>query len=43
MKDLNVATVQFQSAPSDKDANLQIITVFVAHAASKDVDLIAFP
>jgi len=43
MKDVRVASVQFQHLPGDKAANLAIIGRFVARAAALDVQIIAFP
>src|SRR5258705_4325558 len=40
---LRVASVQFESAPGDKDANFRKIEAFVAQAAREDVRLIVFP
>jgi len=40
---LRAATVQFQHAPGDKQANLAQVTRFVKSAAEQDVRLIAFP
>jgi len=43
MKDLRVASVQFQHVPHDKPANLRTIRRFVEAAAKRKVRLIAFP
>lgn len=43
MKMLRAAAVQFQHAPGDKVANLAKVSDFVAQAAERDVELIAFP
>lgn len=43
MKTLRAAAVQFQHAPGDKVANLAKIGDFVARAAERGVELIAFP
>ena len=43
MRDLRVATVQFEHAPGDKQANMQKIRRFVAEAAAQKVEIIAFP
>lgn len=43
MKNVRVATVQFEHSPSDKMANLAKIKGFVAEAASHGVEIIAFP
>lgn len=43
MKNLRVATVQFQHVPSDKGANLTTIARFVEQAARANVELILFP
>lgn len=43
MKNMRVASVQFQHMPSDKPANLKKIQAFVAQAATRQVELIAFP
>ena len=40
---LRVASVQFESAPGDKDANFRKIESFVAQAAAQGVRLIVFP
>ena len=40
---LRVASVQFESAPGDKDANFGKIEAFVEQAARQDVRLIVFP
>jgi len=40
---LRAASVQFESAPGDKDANFRKIEKFVAEAAAKRVRLIVFP
>ncbi len=42
-KTLRVAAVQFQHAPGDKSANLNIIRRFVEQAAAQRVELICFP
>ena len=42
-KTLRVATVQFQHAPGDKAANLDVIRSFVERAATQRVQLICFP
>jgi predicted amidohydrolase len=43
MRDLRVATVQFQHAPGDKAYNLERIRHFVLAAARSGVELIVFP
>jgi predicted amidohydrolase len=43
MKNIRVASVQFQHAPGDKPANLNKIKAFVEQAAARRVELIAFP
>jgi predicted amidohydrolase len=43
MRDIRVATVQFQHAPGDRDYNLGRIRHFVAEAAASGVEIIAFP
>ena len=43
MKNLRAASVQFQHAPGDKEANLARVRTFAVRAAEQDVDLIAFP
>ena len=43
MKNIRVASVQFQHAPGDKPANLEKIRAFVEQAAARRVELIAFP
>src|SRR5438067_11533515 len=43
MRDICVATVQFQPAPSDKSYNFGRISHFVTKAARTHVELLAFP
>jgi predicted amidohydrolase len=43
MRDIRVATVQFQHAPGDKSHNLDRIRHFVAEAAQSRTEIIAFP
>ena len=43
MRDIRVATVQFQHQPGNKDYNLGCVRQFVAEAAQKKVEIIAFP
>jgi len=43
MRDIRVATVQFQHAPGDKAYNLGRVRHFVTEAARKNVEIIAFP
>ena len=43
MRDIRAAAVQFQHAPGDKAANVEIIRAFVHDAAAQRVNLIAFP
>ena len=43
MRDIRVATVQFQHAPGDKAYNLDRVRSFVAEAARSAVEIIAFP
>ena len=43
MRDIRVATVQFQHAPGDKGYNLGRVRHFVGDAARAGVELIAFP
>src|SRR4030095_13983649 len=40
---LRVASVQFESAPGDKEANFRKIEAFTGRAASQNVRLIVFP
>src|ERR1043165_6479195 len=40
---LRVASVQFESAPGDKDANFRKVETFVEQAARQNVRLIVFP
>ncbi|MBI5772024.1 MAG: nitrilase family protein [Verrucomicrobia bacterium] len=42
-RSLRVASVQFESAPSDKDANFAKIEAFTAEAAAKGARLVVFP
>ncbi len=42
-KTLRVAAVQFQHAPGDKEANLNVIGKFAEEAAEREVQLICFP
>lgn len=42
-RSLRVATVQFEGAPGDKDANFRKIEAFVKQAAAQGVRLIIFP
>ena len=42
MRDVRVATVQFQHAPGDRAHNLAKIREFVAEAAARSVEIIAF-
>jgi predicted amidohydrolase len=43
MRNLVVASVQFEHSPGDKQANLGKIRTFVEQAARQDVELIVFP
>ena len=43
MRDIRVATVQFEHASGDKGANRRTIRRFVADAADRGVEIIAFP
>ncbi|MFL5556468.1 MAG: nitrilase family protein [Gemmatimonadaceae bacterium] len=43
MRDIRVATVQFQHQPGDKNYNLGRVRHFVGEAAASAVELIAFP
>ena len=43
MRDIRVATVQFQHAPGDKSYNLRRVGDFVTEAAGSGVEMIAFP
>src|SRR6185437_17116569 len=43
MRDIRVATVQFQHQPGDKPYNLGRVADFVAEAARSRVEIIAFP
>ncbi len=43
MRDVRVATVQFQSAAGDKAYNLGRIRAFAAEAASRGAEIVAFP
>jgi predicted amidohydrolase len=43
MRNIRVASVQFEHAPADKNANLDKISNFVEQAAGQNVKLIAFP
>jgi len=43
MRDIRVATVQFQHAPGDKTYNLSRVRHFVTEAARASAELIAFP
>lgn len=43
MRDICVASVQFEHAAGDKQANLRIIRDFVEQAAKRHVELIVFP
>jgi predicted amidohydrolase len=43
MRDIRVASVQFQHAPGDKAYNLGRVAHFVADAARQGVEIIAFP
>jgi predicted amidohydrolase len=43
MRDIRVATIQFQHAPGDKAYNLGRVKHYVAEAARAKVELIAFP
>ena len=43
MKNIRVASVQFEHAPGDKKANLGKIESFVERAADKKVEMIVFP
>lgn len=43
MRDVRVATVQFQHASGDKAYNLDRVRHFVAAAATRKVEIIAFP
>jgi len=43
MRDVRVASVQFQHCPGDKEANLAKIADFAESAAGKDVEMLIFP
>ena len=43
MRNIRVAAVQFQHAPGDKAANLQMIERFVGQAREQRVEIICFP
>src|SRR4030095_3177574 len=43
MRDIRVATVQFQHAPGDKAFNLDRVRHYVQEAAQSSVEIIAFP
>src|SRR5438552_11243440 len=43
MRDIRVATVQFQHRPGDKSYNLARVRDFVTDAAQSRVEIIAFP
>ncbi|MEO8563416.1 MAG: nitrilase-related carbon-nitrogen hydrolase [bacterium] len=43
MRDIRVATVQFQHAPGDKRYNLDRVRHFSSGAAREKVEIIAFP
>lgn len=43
MNNLRAASVQFQHRPGDKTSNLKRIRFFVREAATRNVDLLAFP
>jgi len=43
MKDIKVASVQFEHAPGDKQANLDKVRRFTAEAAAQGVELVVFP
>ena len=43
MKDTKVASVQFEHAPGDKQANLDKVRRFTAEAAGQGVELLVFP
>jgi predicted amidohydrolase len=43
VRDIRVATVQFQHAPSDKAYNIGRVEHFVTEAARSSVEIVAFP
>ena len=43
MKDTKVASVQFEHAPGDKQANLEKVRRFTVEAAEQGVELVVFP
>ncbi len=43
MRDIRVASVQFEHAPGDKDANFAKIRRFAGEAAERGVEIVAFP
>src|SRR5918998_1044531 len=43
MRDIRVATVQFQHAPGDQSYNLARVRHFVTEGARQGVEIIAFP
>ena len=43
MKDTKVASVQFEHAPGDKQANLDKVRRFTAESAEQGVELVVFP
>jgi len=43
MRDIRVASVQFEHAPGDKDANFRKIRGFVSDASAQKAEILAFP
>src|ERR1051325_8978815 len=43
MRNFTAASVQFESTPGDKAANLGVIRGFVEKAAARNVELLVFP
>ena len=43
MKNIKVASIQFEHAPGDKQANLDKVRRFTAAAAEQGVELVVFP
>ena len=43
MRDIRVASVQFQHSNENKEANMAVIRSFVAKAAQEQVEILVFP
>jgi predicted amidohydrolase len=43
MRDIRVASVQFEHAPNDKSANMLKIEAFVEQAVHQGIEILAFP